>query len=423
MSSNPPDDHDGPDAPAPDPSLAPASTPAAPAAVTASAPKRGKFLTYLLRLGAGSLAISILVHVFFVGLATIYVVSVVTEQRKVAFTGGGSGDGSGGPASETRHQVSVARQNTTPVPSSLSQKLVVEGASSVALPELPALGLPPSAASSSAGAVGSLGGGLGSGGGTGAGAGPGTGALRMMPFGLSAAPKSGALTGTLYLLPSDQYKTNKEEFDAFKKWLKALASSGWSESTLNALPKSPRQLFTTQILIPEITALDAPKAFGVDKQKSVVRFLIRYRGKVSPPRNGNWRFVGFGDDMLVVRLNGKVVLEAFGKQAKMDIVGHTGWTPRKQYPYDNLKYTVGDWNRLNTAGSYDLEIYLSEEPREGTTTAILLVEEEGATYKKNAAGSPILPPWTLAPAPTVNAGNLTVPIRSKDAPVWLFRGL
>lgn len=118
-----------------------------------SKPRR-KWLVYLARVGAGSLALSIVIHVGFIAIATLYVVSVVNEQRKVAFTGGGAGDGTGGAVAETRHQVSVARQNVTPVPSSLSQKLVVEGASSVALTELPALGMPASAASSSAGGAG-----------------------------------------------------------------------------------------------------------------------------------------------------------------------------------------------------------------------------------------------------------------------------
>ena len=383
---------------------------------------RPKWLAYLARVGAGSLALSIAIHVGFVGVATFYVVSVVSEQRKVAFTGGGSGDGSGGPAAESRHQVSVARQNATPVPSALSQKLVVEGASAVALPELPALGMPASAVSaSSGGPSGSLGGGLGSGAGTGAGAGPGTGALRMMPFGLLQPPKSGALTGTLYLMPSDQYKNNDAEVAGFKKWMKSFSASNMPSSTLGGLPKSPKQLFTTQILIPQIVALEAPKAFGVDQQKKPVRFLIRYRGKVSPPRNGRWRFVGRGDDILVVRLSGKVVMESAAPWEKIDVPGLTGWTPRKFYTYSRLKYVVGDWTQLNANTAYDLEIYMSEEPREGDTTAVLLVEEEGATYEKTGGDNPVLPPWTLAPDPAVAEGRLTAPILSKDAPVWRSR--
>lgn len=384
---------------------------------------RQKWLVYLARVGAGSLAVSIVIHVAFIVIAAVYVVSVVGEQRKVAFTGGGSGDGSGGAAAETRHQVSVARQNTTPVSSALSQKLVVEGASAIALPELPALGVASSAVSSSAGAAGSLGGGLGSGAGTGSGAGPGTGALRMMPFGLQQAPPSGALVGTLYLMPSEHYKTNEEELAGFKRWIKSVATSGWPESSFRDLPKSPKQLFSTQILIPQIVALEAPKAFGVEKQKALVRFFIRYRGRVSPPRDGRWRFVGYGDDILVVRLDGKIVLESSAPWEKKDKPGLTGWTPRRFYNYGpKLDYTVGEWVQLSTSRSYDLEIAMSEEPRTGDTSAILLVEEEGAIYAKTKGGQPILPPWTLAPDPAVAAGRLTVPILSKGAPVWISRG-
>ena len=388
----------------------------------APAPKpRPKWLVYLARVGAGSLAVSIVIHVVFIVIATLYVVSVVNEQRKVAFTGGGAGDGTGGAAAETRHQVSVARQNTTPVPSALSQKLVVEGASSVALPELPALGVASSAVSSSTGAAGSLGGGLGTGAGTGSGAGPGTGALRMMPFGLLQAPKSGALTGTLYLMPSEHYKTNQEEFQAFEKWMRSVNASGWSESHFTALLKSPKQLFATQILIPKVTASEAPKAFGVAAQDSLVRFFIRYRGKVSPPRSGTWRFVGYGDDTMIIRINGKVVLEAAAPFERKK-TGPTGWSRRNFHVYPGGKYTIGDWVYLSDTTAYEMEVCLSEEPREGDTSAILLVEEQGGSYEKTASGAPILPPWTLAPDPAVAAGKLGVPVLSKGAPVWISRG-
>ena len=398
--------------------------PVTPPATPPPAKKRPRLLVYLARVGAGSLFLSIAVHVAFVIIAALYVVSIVGEKRKVAFTGGGAGDGSGGAAAEVRHQVSVARQNTTPVPTALSQKIVVDGAASVALPELPTLGMPASAISSSAGATGSLGGGLGSGAGTGSGVGTGTGALRMMPFGLLQAPKSGALVGTLYLMPSDQYKNNKEETAGFQNWIRSTASSGWPESSFAKLPKSPKQLFTTQILIPQIVSLEAPKAFGVDKQKSVVRFLIRYRGKVSPPRNGRWRFVGFGDDILIVRLSSKVVLVSSGPKEKKPVPGMTGWTPHKFYNYgSDINYAVGDWLQLNTSGSYDLEIYMSEEPRSGNTSAILLVEEEGATYEKTAGDAPILPPWTLAPNPVGPSNKMSLPLLTKDAPVWISRGM
>jgi len=379
---------------------------------------RRKWLVYLAKMGAGSLVLSIVIHLIFVIIAAIYVVSIVTEQRKVAFAGGGSGDGTGGVASEVRHQVSVARQNTTPIPSALSQKIVVDGAASVALPELPSLSMPSSAVSSSPASSGSLGGGLGTGAGTGAGAGPGTGALRMMPFGLSRAPSSGALAGTLYLMPSAKYKTNLDEVEAFKKWMSAFQSAGWPEGTLASLPKSTKQLYTTQILVPKIPALDAPKAFGIEPQKSLVRFLIRYRGKVSPPRNGRWRFVGFGDDVLIVRVSGKVVLES------NRLIKTPANSSKKFYVYPGAgSYDVGEWVQMNATTSYNLEIYMSEEPREGSTTAILLVEEEGATYKKTPEGQPILPPWTLAPDPKVSSGEMTVPTMKDKVPVWVSRGM
>ena len=390
---------------------------------------RRKLLAYLARVGAGSLALSIAIHVGFVAIATFYVVSVVSEQRKVAFTGGGSGDGTGGPAAESRHQVSVARQNATPVPSALSQKLVVEGASSVALPELPALGMPASAVSaSSGGPSGSLGGGLGSGAGTGTGAGPGTGALRMMPFGLLQAPKAGALTGYLYDLK--QSRARKPNPDLAKLGPKALAikevtafiKSGWRGESLAEFFRSPSPLFATQIFVPVMAADEAPKAYGVESVVQPRAWVAHYKGRVSPPLTGVYRFVGAGDDHMAVRLDGRLVIDAGGA-----IVSgfETDRPAAPSYPYayggndwilrQRRGFTVGKRMELRAGQFYDIDIVLSEGPG-GLFCAMLLVEQEGVTYQKVAKGNPILPLFRLADAETATSPN--APAFMPGGPVW-----
>ncbi|MBC8039138.1 MAG: hypothetical protein H7Y06_01200, partial [Opitutaceae bacterium] len=94
-----------------------------------------KFVRYLTRFGAGSMAISIIVHVIILGSATVWVVSSVQPQRKPSFQGGGNN--SSAPA--VQHAVKMA--NTQPNLAALTQRLVVENASSsVTLPDLPATG-------------------------------------------------------------------------------------------------------------------------------------------------------------------------------------------------------------------------------------------------------------------------------------------
>ena len=58
-------------------------------------PHGNPVLRYLRRLGAGSLLISVVLHVAVIGVATGYVISTVREQRKASVQGGPP---SGGPA-------------------------------------------------------------------------------------------------------------------------------------------------------------------------------------------------------------------------------------------------------------------------------------------------------------------------------------
>jgi hypothetical protein len=242
----------------------------------------------------------------------------------------------------------------------------------------------------------------------------------MPAFGFKEPLASGSLVGTLFLVPSDQYKDNEAEIEGAKAFFKKLSSGGWSDASLGNLKKSPAPLYSTQIVIPSIVAKEAPKAFGVPTQEGQVRFLIRYRAKVTAPRAARWRFVGNGDDLLVVRINKQVVLEAtVPNWAKLDKPGLTGWTPKKIYEYDKSdtgRYIVGSWFQPGTS-PVDMEVYMSEEPRQGDTSAVLLIEEEGVKYEKTAAGLPILPIWTVAPNPSNPGGKLKIPVAT-EAPVW-----
>jgi len=358
-----------------------------------------KLVRYIKRMGAGSMLVSIIVHVVIIIGATVWVVSSVQPQRKAQFKGGDNG----GPA--VQHPVKMS--NTQPKLDTLTKRLSVDTPNStVALPDLPTnpdSGLSSPAITGTAGAPGAAGGLKGP----------------LMPiFGFKEPVKSGSLVGTLFLLPSDQYKTNEAEIEGAKAFFKKVSAGGWSESALGSLKKSPAILYNTQIVIPSILAKEAPKAFGVPPQEGQVRFLVRYRAKVAP-RAARWRFVGYGDDIMVVRINNQVVLEASGPWNKLDKPGLTGWKPLKSYVYDKSdtgKYYVGSWFQPGTS-TVDMEVYLSEEPRTGDTSAVLLIEEEGAKYEKTNSGLPILPIWTVAPNPTNPGGKLKIPVAS-EAPVW-----
>lgn len=366
------------------------------------------FLRYLKGAGAGSMLISLIAHFLILGGATVWIVSEVKPTRKPNFQGGPANS-----APAVSHPVKMS--NTQPNLDTLTQRLTVDTASSdIALPDLPSLGEP--------GAPGpSLGGGLG-----GLGAGSGIGNLKapVMPtFGFRDPVAAGSLVGTLYLLPSEQFKTNDDETKGFLAWFDTFKNAGWSDASLGRLKKAAQQLHNTQLVVPSVKASEAPKAFGVPPQDSKVRFFIRYQAKIIPPRSGKWRFVGYGDDLLIVRIDGKVVLESSTWARKNNKNAISGWMSKTDYKYSKHAedtFAVGDWVQLNSAWPANIEIFLSEEPRTGDVSAVLLVEEEGATYEKTSTALPVLPIWTTAPNPSVASKKFTIPV-AKDAPVWKIR--
>jgi hypothetical protein len=104
----------------------------------------------------------------------------------------------------------------------------------------------------------------------------------------------------------DEEKANR----GYSETVQRFANSGFSDGTVANFFKGPDPLFTTQISIPQINADDGPKAFNLQGRVKPKRWFITYRGKVTPAESGKYRFVGAGDDVLVLRFNDNVVLDA-----------------------------------------------------------------------------------------------------------------
>ncbi len=179
----------------------------------------------------------------------------------------------------------------------------------------------------------------------------------------------------------------------------------WSPSLLDRYWKSPTQLYASSWYLPHCSADYAPIAFQCDPKKNLASaFAVVYRGKVRAPKTGKFRFVGAGDDMLCVRFNRKVVLEAgwavpsmFDNTAScMDLSMSTGAgqeymkkiregkeSKHRGYEYVELP-NAGDWMHIGglTAGTpfdvkegqvYPIEILFSEVG--GAMGFILFIED------------------------------------------------
>ena len=87
-------------------------------------------------------------------------------------------------------------------------------------------------------------------------------------------------------------------------------SKSWSPSVLNKYYSSPTKLYASNFFLPTCLAKYAPIAFNCQDKCKPSAWLAVYRGKVKAPKTGKFRFVGVGDETLMVRFKGKLVLEA-----------------------------------------------------------------------------------------------------------------
>jgi hypothetical protein len=131
-------------------------------------------------------------------------------------------------------------------------------------------------------------------------------------FGFREAKGGGALVGKFYDLK--QLKDGKpskldQDHGYSDELYNFVTKSAWNTSVLEKYFVGPNPLFTTQIYIPKINADQGPLAFGLGGRVQPKMWVVHYKGNVVPTESGTFRFVGMADDVLVVRFNGKVVLD------------------------------------------------------------------------------------------------------------------
>ena len=194
----------------------------------------------------------------------------------------------------------------------------------------------------------------------------------------------------------------------FMETLHDFVSNGWKASDLSRYYHSPIKLYATTCMFPVMESVMALKAFGeLDAFKGSheafdYSWVVVYRGKLVCPvayTNGiTFRFWGAGDSVLVVRVDGKVVLNAM-----YDPTSSFNLAPRWQSTSaDSQKYflgagksTVGDWITLEPGKPLDME-YLFLDWAGVSFGAMLLVEVKGEEYERGPQGNPLLPIFKTA---------------------------
>jgi hypothetical protein len=211
-----------------------------------------------------------------------------------------------------------------------------------------------------------------------------------------------AFIGVLYDLKQTQdHKPTNVDPETYSAVVDEFMSQGWDENVLNRYYRVSKPLYTTQIFIPNMNADNAPKAFGAEKTVKPSRWVIHYKGQVSPPETGTYRFWGIADDVMAVAVNGKTVLVGNRQDTRLP---KTTWhaSERDGAPAGDGNLRPGDWLNLKAGEIIDLDVIIGERPG-GLFNAFLMVEKQGANYETDRRGHPILPILQIAPYNTPKA--------------------
>lgn len=396
----------------------PVSTPvpAPPEAAPAPAPRKRRLWAKIL--ASKFLVVSIAVHLLFGLGATLYVVQRYNAQRKLTFKGGAPTTNPSKRAME--HKVSMAKKKNSMSAPAQAKRITTSGLSKIALPDMPSMPTATTVTANKMAGMGGVGVGVGPAGGMGGG-GMGAGGGGAIPFFGFRGGKGGGLTGTFYDLKQTKGKKPSEiNAGNYTAFVKRFVHDGFRESLLEEYFKAPNALSSPQFMIPHMPADEAPKAYAVQGQVKPAQWLALYKGKVSPPKDGTYHFVGSADDVLLVRFGGKLVLDGSWEPS-------SDLKPEGIYKdgYGNFPrggFIKGEAVQARADQWYDMEVAIGERPG-GFFFACLLIEEKGATYQRDGQGDPVLPLFRLADAklPKPKHGEKYPPF-AEGGPVWRVQG-
>ncbi len=182
--------------------------------------------------------------------------------------------------------------------------------------------------------------------------------------------------------------------------VKKFVDSGWKTSVFSRYYRSSKKLYATHFMIPTIPSIHGPMVFGEDTGGWL--WLAHYKGELVHKEGITFRFWGGGDDILLVRVNGELVLNASRDgNAPHDYAARitpTWQTPKKstfnKYVLGSVFSVVGDWITLEPGVPLDMEVLMGETIGDFFSVE-LIVEVQGEEYERvGRLLAPALPMFT-----------------------------
>ncbi len=129
--------------------------------------------------------------------------------------------------------------------------------------------------------------------------------------------------GTFYDMKRDRAgKPISYSPEGFKEVLYSFFNKGWSTSSLSRYYRSPRKLYATSFAVPPVQSTLAPEAYGEADTQGLC-WMAHYKGQLVYPEDITIRFWGLGDDLIAVRVDGKIVMLSVWTTGS-EVDGHSG---------------------------------------------------------------------------------------------------
>lgn len=365
------------------------------AAPHASSPVASRVGFWARLVGSKFLFVSLVVHLIFGVGATYFIVQRIAAKRKVTFQGGPP---SANPSKRAlEHKVSMAKKKKTGGAPPQAKRIVSAGIAKVSLPDLPTI---PSANTIVPGMMAGMGGagfgtGMGFGSGMGSGMGGGGGGGGFSFFGFRGAGVG--LVGTFYDFKRDENGKDtgvkRGDRSVYTEILREFARGGsWAVPGKFKHFTSKARLGAKAFFFPAIADSEAGDAFQTPEAGAAM-WVAHYSGTVTPGVSGQYRFVGWGDNVLIVGLNGKVVLDAsdIGYVDKNRTNAGSVSFPKK----GGTPLLEGEWFEVRAGSPTRVDVLLGDEG--GIFCAGLHLQKKGETYGKGKGDIPELPLFMVAP--------------------------
>ena len=332
-----------------------------------------------LALGSGTLWVSIMLHVL-LGVGAAYLVVQHFAKKHVDFVAAAPP----APPTEVEHKIEMAKKNSVESAPPDLKRIVTTDISPITLPDVPVVPPTDDVTPSLMAGTGDVGTGFGGGNGTG-GDGGGT-----PVFG---APGGVGLQGVLYDLkqtpdrqptPIAAFGPELNNANAVENWAKLPPSievmkvlrtfaQDWNMDILEHYYKAPRQLVASEVFIPYLSAAKAPEAFHVQDTVQPRRWVVHYQATIIPPESGNFRFVGFADDYMLVRIGQRNVLDASYPGEELDTTANEKGDKEGEKG-SRLRY--GHWVHMESGQPVNMEVLIGEGPG-GASAFFLLIQKRG----------------------------------------------